>query len=234
MGGWVFAGAIGDFYQNWVIVPRLLQLYRPEDAVAPKTAVVEALFFISDFKDPISIPLLCEIDKTCLQMLIPCIMEQPLLGQIFPGLSPWRPLPQKGLGDSGFDFYNYEKQTFIPTTMLPTNPLSLPLPLPHIPTFKLRHVRVMLYMRDHARGTCFEHPLCSMKHQFMDQEYVWPADLRKPRTYVQGQWKITGPGSPLGIIAVRPMPREEGCMVLPGVEHGGNGKDTDARMASEA
>lgn len=46
MGGWVFVGAVGDFYKGWTKVLPLLNLYMPEEG-QPNVAVVETLFYIS-------------------------------------------------------------------------------------------------------------------------------------------------------------------------------------------
>ncbi|KAH9914316.1 uncharacterized protein B0H18DRAFT_959904 [Fomitopsis serialis] len=71
-----------------------------------------------------------------------------------------------GLGDTGFDFYDIERQTFFLYRCSKTKPLSYTSPYAKfLPSSSAI---------DHAKGLRSEPPTCSMKLQFMDQPYVWP------------------------------------------------------------
>ncbi|KAH9916352.1 uncharacterized protein B0H18DRAFT_958863 [Fomitopsis serialis] len=171
----------------------LLRVYRPEEA--PRVAVVETVFIVSDFDDRVSVPLLCKVDETGHEMEIPGPAEQPLLLQMFPGLSPWKPLPRTGLGAAGFDLYDVRGQTFIPTATLPND---------------LTNVSVTFRTSDRATGAVASAPTCSMKHSFMQQPYVWATDLPVPRKCVAADWTVRDFGMPLGVVAMRPGPGENG------------------------
>ncbi|KAH9905538.1 uncharacterized protein B0H18DRAFT_1132103 [Fomitopsis serialis] len=141
MRGWVFLGAVGLFYQDWRRVPLGTLAGLWARGGHSQSGVVEALFFVKDLNDPISI--WCEIDEKSKEMLIAPPTEQPLMLLTFPGLSPWRTLPRMGLSDTGFDIYDVERQTFFPASMLEDETPVLHLPLRQIPTFKLGHMMML-------------------------------------------------------------------------------------------
>ncbi|KAH9928606.1 uncharacterized protein B0H18DRAFT_1117798 [Fomitopsis serialis] len=220
LDGFIFMGAYHGFYDNPTTVPRLLR--KPgRNERAPKAAVVECLFFISNDFGPMSVPLLCEIDALGLEMEIAGLDEQPLLQQIFPGqdLGENPGFRAHGLGYDGFDMYNLALETFYPLCREEGNyPIRFKLPLRQFPTFKLPHVNTTVLVNSYARGAAPLKPMCSMKHRFMNLDFVWPVDLPQgPRMYMDADWSVVDMGAPQGVIAVRAQPGEAGCVVLPGL-----------------
>ncbi|KAH9914855.1 uncharacterized protein B0H18DRAFT_1125242 [Fomitopsis serialis] len=198
MGGWVYVGAFEDFHrsdggENPQFVAGVPpggggsqsggsgdSSHRLGTSLTPHVTSVSNGTY-QDIDDRVSVPLLCKVDETGHEMEIPGPAKQPLLLQMFPGLSPWKPLPHTGLGAAGFDLYDVRGQTFIPTATLPNERLTLHLPLRHIPTFKLTNVSVTFRASDRATGAVASAPTCPMKHSFTQQPYIWAADSAQVR-----------------------------------------------------
>ncbi|KAH9910390.1 uncharacterized protein B0H18DRAFT_963432 [Fomitopsis serialis] len=217
-GGWVFMGALRKFWRESNRFHPTLSLLRPSDAWEQgRTALVEAQVYVMDGFLPVSIPLIGEIDTARSEIVIPGPFSQPLLCQVIRDLNYFKNTDDDAI--TNLDLYDPSQQTFNPSLTDPTFPIRLSLPLTTVPILKDSNVNMTILVIDHAaarRGRT--EPMCSMKHDFMELDWVWPVGLQDGREYLQGQWSVMQMPDPMGVVAVGPRPGQAGSQSRTGTK----------------
>ncbi|KAH9920485.1 uncharacterized protein B0H18DRAFT_957068 [Fomitopsis serialis] len=199
LSGWVLLGSILESHVG-VFIPRCLQ--GPSVKV-----VVETLVFALDAYPPLSLPLIWEIHGDEIEISL----SQPVMIQLFRGLNVWK--SHQGPLGMTFDFFHVPANKFIPACLRPQVPFRLAFPLQYTPVFKDSAVSITVHADKYAGGQRPMPPMCSMKAEFLDFDFVCPVDLPQPRKCLKAKWRIEHRGSPQGTVAVRPLMGEDGCTV---------------------
>ncbi|KAH9913034.1 uncharacterized protein B0H18DRAFT_960645 [Fomitopsis serialis] len=217
-GGWVFMGALRKFWRESNRFHPTLSLLRPSDAWEQgRTALVEAQVYVMDGFLPVSIPLIGEIDTARSEIVIPGPFSQPLLCQVIRDLNYFKNTDDDAI--TNLDLYDPSQQTFNPSLTDPTFPIRLSLPLTTVPILKDSNVNMTILVIDHAAGRRGRtEPMCSMKHDFMELDWVWPVGLQDGREYLQGQWSVMQMPDPVGVVAVGPRPGQAGSQSRTGTK----------------
>ncbi|KAH9915361.1 uncharacterized protein B0H18DRAFT_1124950 [Fomitopsis serialis] len=91
----------------------------------------------------------------------------------------------------------------------------------NVPVLKLSSIAMTPYVMDYAARVLTMLPMCSMKCNFIEVDWIWPVGLAKPREYLEAEWKVVRMPDPMGLVAVRPRPGQPGCQV----QRAGEGKE---------
>ncbi|KAH9910389.1 uncharacterized protein B0H18DRAFT_963431 [Fomitopsis serialis] len=212
-GGWVFMGSEPALYSSMARPIHLTHLGPPEIALhwQGRKVLVEVWVYVSVAYQPVSVPLIGELDEDGKNVVIPGVSEQPLLRQLLPLLN-WEFTGEIEGHDMGFDKYDPSLETFVPSWMEPTFPIRLSLPLTNVPVLKASYVKMTTFVCNYAEGSQPILPMCSMRHKFINLKWIWPVGLPRRREYVQARWHTVR--EPVrGLIAVRPDIGEAGCRV---------------------
>ncbi|KAH9907676.1 uncharacterized protein B0H18DRAFT_964431 [Fomitopsis serialis] len=186
--GWLFPGAIKDFYHP-LMIPELLKA--DDEGKEKELRVVEVLVFTEDECLPMSLPLISEVTGNVLTLKF-C---QPITAQVFPEL-PWDRERQRRKDDppAKFEYYDLNSRSWVQAlaTTWKAGRIRIPLPLRQLPVFKRTDVLVTRKeAEDYSLGLLPLPPLCSMLANFSPHlEFLRPTDLKYPRTYSDAQWTI--------------------------------------------
>ncbi|KAH9917948.1 uncharacterized protein B0H18DRAFT_958146 [Fomitopsis serialis] len=183
--GWLFPGAIKDFYHP-LTIPELLKA--DDEGKEKELRVVEVLVFTGAMGRtigqclPMSLPLISEVTGNMLTLKF-C---QPITAQGTPTPSG-RPA-----GQIRVLHLNSRSWVQALATTWKAGRIRIPLPLRQLPVFKCTDVLVTRKeAEDYSLGLLPLPPLCSMLANFSPHlEFLRPTDLKYPRTYSDTQWTI--------------------------------------------
>lgn len=123
-------------------------------------------------------------------------LSQPITQQMFTCFNPWHP---DGGHPLDIEVWSTCAKTWCP---VPSLSISLHLEYNELPILRLpsgrepfgprkQHQIIRLHPADNvALGRTWVTPMCSMKHQMYELQYIWPEYFRCPRSHYQSVWKV--------------------------------------------
>ncbi|KAH9915366.1 uncharacterized protein B0H18DRAFT_1124954 [Fomitopsis serialis] len=182
------------------------------------------MVYVQNGYTPVSVLLIGKVNATGSEIVIPGLSEQPMLAQMFPKLNEFKPREFPTYTEMleprvmTFNHYNVLTQTFELLCLHQMFPICLPLPLDNILVLKDLTVQLTLYSQNYATGEQPVHPMCSMKYNFIELNWIWPVGLGKCREIMEAKWAVVTREAPMGIGAERAQVGEVGCVVRTAAE----------------
>ncbi|KAH9904237.1 uncharacterized protein B0H18DRAFT_964994, partial [Fomitopsis serialis] len=221
LGGWILLG----FMEEWLrdprntpdeVVPRPMV---PHGApgwrmIVPMKVIVETLVYTlaQDAYPPMVLPLVWDLYNGEIELSF----DQPIAMQVIGAYNKYKKNCFRKLAT--FELFDVKLGKFRPASVhrAPgSTSFRLPLPLTYIPVFKDSTLTIVEDAAEHSLGIQPLKPMCSMKRNIMDLEFLWPVDMPQRRQLIRADWHVEGQwwGSQRRLAAVRPVLGEVGCTV---------------------
>ncbi|KAH9916700.1 uncharacterized protein B0H18DRAFT_958755 [Fomitopsis serialis] len=221
LGGWILLG----FMEEWLrdprntpdeVVPRPMVPHGAPGRrmIVPMKVIVETLVYTlaQDAYPPMVLPLVWDLYNGEIELSF----DQPIAMQVIGAYNKYKKNRFRKLAT--FELFDVKLGKFRPASVhrAPgSTSFRLPLPLTYIPVFKDSTLTIVEDAAEHSLGIQPLKPMCSMKRNIMDLEFLWPVDMPQRRQLIRADWHVEGQwwGSQRRLAAVRPVLGEVGCTV---------------------